>query len=98
MELHGKNPNNTDAVVVNMRPGQNFGTFDTFNEVYYINDGAGNLIIRLGRITDGFMHQCYGGVLETITNQNYISDAFPSHAQLLTTYEAILDNELTIQK
>ena len=99
MELHGKNPNFTDAVVVNLRPGQEFGNgglLDTFNEVYYINDGKGDLIIRLGRVSNGFRHECYGGIIETITNQNYIQDAFPSHAQLLQTYEAILDNELNI--
>ncbi len=100
MELHGKNSNNTDAVVVNMRPGQEFGNglFDTFNEVYYLNDGAGNLIMRLGKVSNGFRHECFGGTIETIPNQNYIQDAFPSHAQLLQTYEAVLDNELNMKK
>jgi lipoprotein len=101
MELHGKNSNNTDAVVVNMRPGQEFGNgglLDTFNKVYYLNDGGGNLIMRLGRVSNGFRHECYGGTIETITNQNFIQDAYPSHAQLLQTYEAVLDNELNMKK
>lgn len=97
LELQGKNQNHTNALVINLRPGQEFGNgglLDTFNEVYYLNDGNGNLIIRLGRVDNGWRHECFGGTIETIPNKNYIQDAFPGHADLLKSYEAILDIEL----
>ena len=97
LELQGKNQNQTNALVINLRPGQEFGNggiLDTFDQVYYLNDGNGNQIMRLGRVPNGFRHECYGGTIETITNHDYIKDAFRSHANLLQSYEAILDIEL----
>lgn len=97
LEVQGKNQNQTNALVVNLRPGQEFGNggvLDTFDQVYYLYDGNGNQKMRLGRVSNGFRHECYGGTIETITNHDYIKDAFPGHANLLQSYEAILDVEL----
>lgn len=95
VELQGKNQNQSNALVINLRPGKEFGRlYETFNEVYYLNDGRGNLIMRLGKVNEGWRHECLDGTMETITNKNFIQDAFPGHAELLRSYEAILDIEL----
>ncbi len=93
LEGQGKNPNNTNAIVVNTRPGQSFAG-RTSDRVFYFNDGNGNLVAKLAEVDGGFICN------DTFISNNecamftYIREHYPSYAKLLDSYDAIMKVEL----